>query len=603
MKPQSFIDRQGRARRVLRSFGAAVLAAALAACGGAGGGAGTGAGDGAGNGAEAPAAFKAELPQSRADAARFLTQATFGPTEAETDRVMAIGYSAWIDEQLARPQTLHRAAWDADDAALKAVNKDSRAGTREVLDSFYRQALTGEDPLRQRVAYALSQIFVISMMDGGVGDNPQGVAGYLDMLGTNAFGSYRNLIEGVSRHPMMGLYLSHLKNMKEDLARGRVPDENFAREVMQLFSIGLYELNADGSPRIGSEGKPVETYTGADIAGLAKVFTGWSWDGPDTADARFYGWGTDFIDPARLYSPMQGYTQFHSLSEKQFLGATVAAQSKSDPSASLKVAMDTLAGHPNVGPFIGKQLIQRLVTSNPSPAYVERVARAFASAGGDIKAMVKAVLLDAEARDASVASGPAYGKLREPVLRMTAFLRAFGATSDSGKFLIGTTDDAGSQLGQTPLRSPSVFNFYRPGYVPPNTLAGKAGLAVPEMQITHETTVAGYANFMRSGVQNGFGQNGTDYKAARRDVQIDYSGELALADDSAALVDRVLTRLLGPAPQDALKTEVVAAVDSIALPALKADGSNQTAVDNAKKNRVYTAVLLALVAPEFLVQK
>jgi hypothetical protein len=213
------------------------------------------------------------------------------------------------------------------------------------------------------------------------------------------------------------------------------------------------------------------------------------------------------------------------------------------------------------------------------------------------------VLLDAEARDATIAAGPSYGKLREPVLRMTAFLRAFGATSDSGKFLIGTTDDAGTQLGQTPLRSPSVFNFYRPGYVPPGTLAGKAGLAVPEMQITHETTVAGYANFMRSAVQYGFGQNGADWKAARRDVQIDYSGELALAADSAALVDRVLTRLMGATPLDALKAEIVTAVDSVVLPVLKADGSNQAALDSAKKNRVYIAVILALVAPEFLIQK
>jgi len=444
---------------------------------------------------------------------------------------------------------------------------------------------------------------VISLADGTIADNAQGAAGYLDMLGANAFGSYRNLIEGVARHPMMGIYLSHLKNMKEDPARGRVPDENFAREVMQLFSIGLVQLNVDGSVKAGPDGKPLETYTGADIAGLAKVFTGWSWDGPDTADGRYYGWGTEFIDPARLYSPMQGYTQFHSLSEKKFLGATVPAQARADPNASLKVALDTLAAHPNVGPFIGRQLIQRLVTSNPSPAYVSRVALAFTAGGGDMKAMVKAVLLDPEARDATIASGPAYGKLREPVLRLTAFLRAFGATSDSGKFLIGTTDDAGTQLGQSPLRSPSVFNFYRPGYVPPNTLAGMAGLAAPEMQITHETTVAGYANFMRSGVQNGFGQNGTDYKAARRDVQIDYTGEIALADTSAALVDRVLERLLGPAPRDALKAEIVAAVDSIVIPVLKADGSNQTAIDNARKNRVYTAVVLTLVAPEFLVQK
>lgn len=581
----------------LRPLGAAALAAALAACGGGSGDAPTQAA------ANAAAEAAVALPQSRAEATRFLAQATFGPVDADVDRVMAIGYAAWLDEQFAKPQTLHRDYWDAENATIKAANPDGRAGTREVLDSFYRQALTGADPLRQRVAYALSQIFVISMMDGSIADNAQGAAGYLDMLGTNAFGSYRTLIEGVARHPMMGIYLSHLKNMKEDPAKGRVPDENFAREVMQLFSVGLYELNADGSVKSGSDGKPLETYTGADIGGLAKVFTGWSWDGPDTADARYYGWGTEFIDPARLYSPMQGYTQFHSLSEKKFLGVTVAAQTRADPAASMKVAMDTLAAHPNVGPFIGRQLIQRLVTSNPSPAYVGRVAQAFTAGGGDMKAMVRAVLLDPDARDATVAAGASFGKLREPVLRMTAFLRAFGATSDSGKFLVGTTDDAGTQLGQSPLRSPSVFNFYRPGYVPPNTLAGKSGLAVPEMQITHETTVAGYANFMRSAVQYGIGQNGTDYKAARRDVQVDYTGELAVAADSAALAARVLTRLLGPAPQDALQAEIVAAVDSIALPALKADGSNQAQIDRAKKNRVYTAVLLALVAPEFLVQR
>jgi uncharacterized protein (DUF1800 family) len=584
--------------RWLVFFTTAALAAVLAACGG-GGGSGSSGGD---SSAVVPPVSTPQLPSSRAEAVRFLTQATFGATEADTDHVMAIGYSAWIDEQFAKPQTLHRDYWDAADAAIKAVTPTSGAGTREVFDSFYRQALAGDDQLRQRVAFALSQIFVISMVDPTVASYPQGVASYLDMLGANAFGNYRTLIEGVSRHPMMGIYLSHMKNQKEDPTTGRVPDENYAREVMQLFSIGLYQLNADGSLKVGGDGNPLETYTAADVSGLAKVFTGWSWDGPDTADARFFGYSAAFMDPTRLYSPMQGYSQFHSLSEKDFLGATVAAQTRSDPYASLKVAMDTLAGHANVGPFIGKQLIQRLVTSNPSPAYVARVAKAFSSSG-DMKALIKSVLTDAEARDPALAGGPTYGKLREPVLRMTAFLRAFGATSDSGKFLIGTTDDAGTQLNQSPLRSPSVFNFYRPGYVPPDTLAAQAGLVVPELQITYETSVAGYANFMRSGVQSGFGLRGTDGKATRQDVQIDYSAQLALADNSATLVDRALTLLLGPAPQDALKAEIVPAVDSIVVPVLKADGSNQAAVTSAKMNRVYTAVYLVLVAPEFIVQK
>ena len=339
-------------RRLCRVVAAAALGV-LAACGGSSGG-GT--------------AEPADLPATRAEAARFLTQATFGPTEGEIERVMAIGYAAWIAEQLALPQTLHRATWDADNAAIKAADASRSAGSRQVLDSFYQQALHGEDQLRQRVAFALSQIFVISTQDSNVGNVMRGVPAYLDMLGKHGLGSYRRLLEQVARSPVMGVYLSHLGNMKEDAARGRVPDENFAREVMQLFSIGLYELDPDGSARLGGDGKPIETYGAADVSGLARVFTGWSYNGPDTADSRFYGWGSEYQDPARHITMMQGYSQFHSLAEKKFLGKKVAAQTRAEPEASLKVALDTLARHPNVGPFIGRQLIQRLVTSNPSPA-------------------------------------------------------------------------------------------------------------------------------------------------------------------------------------------------------------------------------------------
>lgn len=573
--------------------GTALVAAAivLAACGG-----------GAGSGSQPPR----DIPASTSDAQRFLTQATFGATDADANRVLAIGYKAWIDEQVAAARSSHRAYWDTEDAALRAVNPDSGAGSRQILDSFYRQALTGDDQLRARVAFALSQIFVISLLDSTIADNVRGVAGWLDMLNDNAFANYRDLLEAVALHPMMGIYLSHLRNQKENPATGRVPDENFAREVMQLFSIGLHQLNDDATPKTASGGAPIETYTGDDIAGLAKVFTGLSWSGPDTSDARFFG-NSSARDADRQWRPMQGYTKYHSTSEKRFLGSTVAAQGSADPMASLRSALDTIAAHPNVGPFIGRQLIQRLVTSNPSPSYVARVASAFNNNGsgvrGDLKAVVKAILLDAEARDPAQAAGANYGKLREPVLRLTAFLRAFNAGSDSGKFLIGTTDDAGTQLGQTPLRAPSVFNFYRPGYVPTNTLAGAAGLAVPEMQITHETSVAGYANFMRSAVQSGVGQNGEDFRAARRDVQPDFSAELALADKPLDLVDRVAAKLAGGSATAGLKAEVREAVESIAIPALRADAGNQSAVDAAKRNRVQMAVLLTLVSPEFVVQK
>jgi hypothetical protein len=212
--------------------------------------------------------------------------------------------------------------------------------------------------------------------------------------------------------------------------------------------------------------------------------------------------------------------------------------------------------------------------------------------------VVRAVLLDPEARSADATAG----KLREPVLRLTALLRGMGATSDSGKWLIGTTDDAGTQLGQTPMRSPSVFNFYRPGYVPPGTLSGGLGMTVPELQIAHETSVAGYANFLRGGIQSGFGQRGTNHQAPRNDVQIPLDAELALADQPQALVDRVTTRLLPAGTHDALKAEIRAAVESVALPALRADGGNLNQVNTAKRNRALLAVYLTAVSPEFLIQ-
>jgi len=575
-----------------------VLVIALSACGGAG--------DSATSGIDPNADTQPAPPEPSAaavDAVRLLTQATFGPTEAEVSRVLRIGPAAWIDEQFAQPLASHRAAWEAADAA--SADDSREGGNRRVLDGFYRAALRGDDQLRHRVAFALSEIFVVSMLDGSVAGNPRGMAGYLDTLARGAFGNFRTLLQDVSLHPMVGLYLSHLHNQKENPAAGRVPDENYAREVMQLFSIGLYRLHPDGSLQL-TDGKPSETYTADDISGLAKVFTGWSWFGADTSDARFFGRSTA-RDANREWRAMIGYNQFHSTSEKRFLGKTVGAQASADPEASLKVALDALHQHPNVGPFVGKQIIQRLVTSNPSQAYIARVAAAFDDNGagvrGDMRAVVRAVLLDAEARQPVPASDNRFGKLREPVLRLTAFLRAFGAHSDSGQFLVGVTDDPVRQLGQSPLRSPSVFNFFRPGYVPPNTQAGGLNLSVPEMQITNETTVAGYANYMRSAVQSGVGLNGADRNAARRDIQLDYRDELAVANQSAVLVHRVTTKLItGPVPA-ALKNELSAAVRSIPIPAPRPDGRNQRRIDDAKRNRVMLAVYLTLVSPEFIVQK
>ena len=587
-----------RPRRV--PLAALLTSIVLAACGGS---------DGGNPPAEKRAASSARSDTAaqgttRADAFRLLTQATFGPVEADVNRVMTLGAAGWVDEQLAMPaQAVHLARWRADDAAAKALNPKNTAGAQSMVWSFYKEALQAEDQLRQRTAFALSQIFVVSLVDLA-NERAESVASYHDMLGADAFGNFRTLLQDVAMHPAMGLYLSHLKNRKEDLVVGRVPDQNFAREVMQLFSIGLLQLNPDGTSKLDGNGLPIETYTTADIEGLSSVFTGFSWYGPDTQNARFAG---RLQDPERLAMPMQGYPQYHSTLEKRFLGTVVAPQSPADPAASLKAAIDTIFAHPNVGPFIGRRLIQRLVTSAPSPAYVRRVAAVFDDNGqgvrGDMKAVVRAILLDDEARSATAAAQPQYGKVKEPVLRLTAFLRAFGATSDSGKALMGMTDDPGLQLAQTPLRSPSVFNFYRPGYVPAGSEAGALGMTVPEMQITDESSVAGYINYMLGAVRMGVGLKGIDGKAARLDLQPDYTALKPLVADSAQLVDAVNARLFGEPVDAGLRDEAIAAVDSIVIPPLNKYGSNQNLIDKAKANRLWTAVALPLVSPEFIVQK
>ncbi|MFN7726427.1 MAG: DUF1800 family protein, partial [Rubrivivax sp.] len=303
-----------------RLLAATLLSAALlSACGGGGG-------DNASSSPAPAPAVVVEKPATRAEAARFLTQATFGPTEADITRVMAIGYAAWIDEQLALPRsTTHLATFDATDTALKASG--SAAGADQVLETFWQQAVASPDQLRQRMAYALQQIFVISLADANVANSPRAVAAWMDLLATEGLGNYRTVLEQVSRHPMMGLYLTHLKNQKADTKTGRVPDENYAREVMQLFSIGLVELNEDGTAKTVN-GADADTYTPADISGLAKVFTGWSWACPEWPDNNcfFNGSANGLSDPDRAFKPMQGYPQYHSTEAKTFLNTTIAAQ-------------------------------------------------------------------------------------------------------------------------------------------------------------------------------------------------------------------------------------------------------------------------------------
>jgi uncharacterized protein (DUF1800 family) len=536
-----------------------------------------------------PPPVAADKPASRNEAARFLAQATFGPVDADIDRLMSLGYSAWIDEQFATPRS------GTHQAFFETLNNGN---DKEVVAAFWKNALTGQDQLRLRMAYALSQVFVISLEDGDVDNYDRAVAAWLDMLNAHSFGNYRDLLQSVSVNPMMGMYLTHIANQKADTITGRVPDENYAREVMQLFSIGLVELNPDGSPRTGSSGV-LETYTPADVSELAKVFTGWSWACPVASDKGCFLRGKsnngnrEYAD--RDLRPMVVYPDYHSVEAKSFLGTTIPAGTSA--ADSLRIALDRLAAHPNVGPFIGRQLIQRFTTSNPSPAYVGAVASAFNNNGrgvrGDFKAVLKAVLTHPEAR----VVGDTSGKVREPVLRLSAFLRAFPHRSVSGNFDIDVTNNPGTALGQAPLHSPSVFNFYRPGYVAPGTQSAARKLVAPELQILNETSVAGYVNYMRDSISAGVGRSAGS-SLGGRDLQGDYSAELALAADAPALVDRVITRLTYGALGAARRTEIINAVGSIAIPA-----GSSSQINAAKRQRVNTAVLLTVAAPEFVVIK
>jgi len=527
--------------------------------------------------------------KSAAAASRFLAQATFGPTSAEIANVSNIGVDAWLEGQFAKPQTLHLPSVAA---YLSTLPTDQQRGQAAFGWSIWKTFTTADDQLRQRVANALSQILVISINGNLSFGYPRGPANYLDMLGSHAFGNYRNLLESVTYSPMMGVYLSSLRNQKENVTTGAVPDENYAREIMQLFSIGLYQLNIDGTSKVGADGKLLETYTNADITGLAKVFTGLSWSGPDASNGRFLG-GCSPIDADCQTKPMQAYNQYHSTAEKKFLGVTIPASSVVNTNADVRVALDTLFNHPNVGPFIGEQLIQRLVTSNPSAGYVTRVATAFNNNGagvrGDLKAVVRAILIDPEAR-ALAQTTTETGKLREPVVRFVNWLRSFNARSNDGRFLLGDLSDPSSQLAQTPMRSPTVFNFYRPGYIPPNSLVGASGLVSPEAQISNETTVAGYNNFMRGVISAGAGTS----TGGLRDIQPDYTAELALANDPDALLDRVSLLLVAGQMSQTTRTRIRTAITSVNI------GTTNPTAD--RRNRVSLAIYLTMASPEYILQ-
>ncbi len=457
-------------------------------------------------------------PSAKA-AARFLIQAAFGPdqdSDADGDQIpenveelMGMGFDAWINDQFTRPvgRLQPFVTWaEANEQALQIYNdskQDAWWGRVMGLPKLRPDDTATQlpDPLRQRIGFCLSQIFVISDRMEDIGVAPIGMANYYDMLLTHSFGNFRNLLLDVSLHPCMGMYLSHLGNQKANPATNRFPDENYAREIMQLFSIGLWELNQDGSRMLNAQGQPISTYTNADITQFARVFTGLAFGGNN----EFFG-----LHPRDFTTQMKAWDAEHDLAPKTLLRGTVtpartasAADNGTATMLDVNAAVDNLFNHPNVGPFIGRLLIQRLVTSNPSPAYIGRVSAAFANNGsgvrGDMKAFIKAILLDPEARDASMMNLPAFGKLREPFLRCVNLARAFNASTPSGWYYLDafTLDHV-----QEPMKAPSVFNYFLPSYAPPGVLVDQ-GLVAPEFQIINASTGTTSANYFWTHITGG----------------------------------------------------------------------------------------------------
>ncbi len=580
------IARHGRPS-VATSATVSALALAVAACGSGGSGS-------TGGGGVTPPVATVRKPQTDAEAARFLLQASLSASTAAIAEVRSEGYEPWLDRQMSAANSQTGAEFLAARGFDQVTAAQFYNGTITGDYMIWSQLLSGGNAVRKRIAFALSEFFVVSLTGIDMVWRGPGIAAYWDLLNRNAFGNYRDLLQDITLNPAMGTFLNTRGNRRAD-ASGRVPDENYAREVMQLFTIGLFDLNPDGTQKLNG-GNPIETYTSADVSGLARVFTGYDFDLAGLTATTEIGGTRQIISPEYTRRPMTAdptrwvparTTGFHSAEAKSFLGLTIPANTNA--AESLRLALDQLFNHPNVGPFFAKQMIQRLVTSNPSPAYVGRVAAVFANNGsgrrGDLAAVFKAILADTEALDTANITNPNFGKLREPVLRFAQLSRTFGARSTSGNWLIGDLTDPATALGQSPLRSPSVFNFFRPGYFPANTEIANRNLLAPEFQLVNETSVAGYVNFLERAVPG----------SRFADITLDYAAEVAIAQDAAQLLDRLDLLLTGKQLSANVRDTIRAAMEDVVL--------TSTSTNADRLRRVQIGVTLILASSDYLIQK
>ncbi len=562
------------ANSILRGLGAALLINCLLACSGGGGS----------DASPTPVPVPAPSPPSAEalqEAARLGARASFGLSHAEVQALASQGNDSWLQTQFNTPANFHEPIVED---LVRRREAGEFAEFEEDIEylilarrlAWWHCAVTCDDQLRQRVAFALSQILVVSDNVDELMINPFALSTYFDTLLEHAFGNFRELLLDVTLHPAMGVFLSHVNNNRSDPIANTFPDENYAREVMQLFSIGLHELNPDGTLQLDSEGRPIPSYDNDDIREFAKIFTGLSFGGPDAYFGKEFGY---------FRAPMQMFAANHEPGEKRLLRGTVVPAGQTGMQ-DIEAAIDNLFNHPNTGPFISRQLIQRLVTSNPSPAYVERVANVFATDSngvrGNLQAVVSAVLLDPEA-SADNSQDAHFGKLREPVLRYLNMLRVFEAQSDDG-FIANAGYALQTFSRQHPLSAPSVFNFYLPSHSPSGDIAD-AGLVAPEFEIVNTTTVVDMVNLLDVVL---FGDLVTEVPPPFANVTL----SLDEWDELAANVDALLDRL------DLVLTYGTLSEDSRA--AIRSVLADIPASETGFRSRI--AIYLVMMSPDYVVE-
>lgn len=444
-----------------------------------------------------------DLFPSLAGSARFLSQASLGYNWKEIEYVQTKGIVDWLEEQFSMPYTTFYNKYSSVyHYAIDSIGVTKNVHKDEYLTySFYEKICYEDDALRQKMAFALSQILVVSTNNSNIENNGFGVADYYDILYTNAFGNFNNILEQVSLHPIMGVYLSAFKNAKTDYALGTYPDENYAREIMQLFTIGLYELNNDGSFKKDTNNELIPTYDIVDIQELAKVFTGFGIGARLDTIPKSFNNGVGITD---FTVPMKMYENYHDKTPKTLFDGTQLPANQTGLSDFYEV-INRLFNHPNVGPFIARRLIQNFVKSNPSPAYVNRVATVFNNNGnnerGDLKAVIKAILLDSEARICNpIDNDVKAGKLIQPIERFTHLFKAFDISSPSGKLFFKDYTVYQDKLGQSFLESPSVFNFFSPFYAENNFVEAN-DMVSPEFEILTTTSSIHYINLMENAIK------------------------------------------------------------------------------------------------------